>query len=721
MPELAECTIISEQLDFLLSNKRLVKCEILSGKYLNRELSGWNVFQAHINNTELTITQVYNMGKIIIIQFKKADLIFYGENEDENKLIEPFEDERCIYLIVTLGMCGKITNKREKNSRVMFTLFQDEKDVDSSKEEKNPLKYNPFYYTDNRNFGNLYVLPSKKDLKIHLSRVGKPIALNEKSITEQQFISNLSDQGRSYLGAVLLDQKRICCGIGNYQISEIFYRANLDPTVRCDQLTKDDMKRVYKEAVAINNESYKYGGVSIRDYVDAYGEVWEYCDKNCREFKYAIKISTIDEDPNLEFDPDSSYNAASRIGYRLNLFVLEDITPHIALTFSDFYCDGAKDKRRHVMIMEEVDMSLEKAIVSDVINLENPDHARQVIFQIILTLAAIQEFFPTFRHNDLFKRNLLVKLREKKNGTFFIYKIKDMIFKLPNLGWQLKIADFDLATIPGLINSTNLPNLRGTTDSLNPYFDIYCFIDSLFGTEKVDLWKRLNSFFMIEASLDGRPVNVNEIPDMKSGAKLVPINVLKSEFFKGLRITKDDLDHTSVFSIINVYDTNTKLLPFNTAEYVARFKKCIKPGYLPVRANIPFGSENMVELLCDSPSISMIKTMQKDVRSIVKSIIDKTDLSKAVYVNNFTVDKFTKDDVYGLTGFLLDYLISKRVVVYTDLSIIANVGIGKVLIYFSLTDTGLVLSEYNERTLYNQIFIGKSIVEQYFKTKLLIK
>lgn len=105
-----------------------------------------------------------------------------------------------------------------------------------------------------------------------------------------------------------------------------------------------------------------------------------------------------------------------------------------------------------------------------------------VIFQVIFTLASIQEFFPNFRHNQLDLDNIFLYIGEKKDK---VYKLKDMSFKL-NTGVHIKLLNFYNSTLYPDIKNINKPNAP-----VNPYYDVHYFIMSLVHFFKDNLPKNL--------------------------------------------------------------------------------------------------------------------------------------------------------------------------------------------------------------------------------------
>lgn len=109
-------------------------------------------------------------------------------------------------------------------------------------------------------------------------------------------------------------------------------------------------------------------------------------------------------------------------------------------------------------------------------------HWKVIFFQIISTLAVIQSKFPSFRHNDLKANNILVHKQEIKNPKFS-YKVMGMNFVVPNIGYQIKMCDFDFACIPGIVDNTKV-NAEWTShinvDPVrNRYYDIHFFFNTL--------------------------------------------------------------------------------------------------------------------------------------------------------------------------------------------------------------------------------------------------
>ena len=103
-------------------------------------------------------------------------------------------------------------------------------------------------------------------------------------------------------------------------------------------------------------------------------------------------------------------------------------------------------------------------------------------FQVLSTLAVIQKKYPAFRHNDLKANNILVHRIYNKMSRFR-YVVNGSKYILPNIGYQLKIWDFDFACIPGIVDNAKV-NANWTSDinvspKQNRYYDMHYFLNTL--------------------------------------------------------------------------------------------------------------------------------------------------------------------------------------------------------------------------------------------------
>jgi len=106
-----------------------------------------------------------------------------------------------------------------------------------------------------------------------------------------------------------------------------------------------------------------------------------------------------------------------------------------------------------------------------------------IFFQLVSTLAVIQSRFPGFRHNDLKANNILVHRTERHRGNQYTYELFGKTFRVPNIGTQIKIWDFDFACIPGLVENSKVDarwtNRINVSPEPNRYYDLHFFFNTL--------------------------------------------------------------------------------------------------------------------------------------------------------------------------------------------------------------------------------------------------
>jgi len=109
-------------------------------------------------------------------------------------------------------------------------------------------------------------------------------------------------------------------------------------------------------------------------------------------------------------------------------------------------------------------------------------HWKVIFFQILATIAIIQYKYPSFRHNDLKANNILIHKikRDKQSYSYVVVKKK---YKVPNIGYQIKIWDFDFACIPDVIDNIKVQSKWtrkiNITPEQNRYYDIHYFFNTL--------------------------------------------------------------------------------------------------------------------------------------------------------------------------------------------------------------------------------------------------
>jgi hypothetical protein len=115
---------------------------------------------------------------------------------------------------------------------------------------------------------------------------------------------------------------------------------------------------------------------------------------------------------------------------------------------------------------------------------------RALFFQMLAMLASIQEYYPSFRHNDLSLANILVQstrkteLGENEQPGYYKYTINGKEYYVPDVGFRILLTDFDYASIKqnGIWNEKiNTEHTRkfGVLADENPSFDCHMMFNWL--------------------------------------------------------------------------------------------------------------------------------------------------------------------------------------------------------------------------------------------------
>ena len=118
-----------------------------------------------------------------------------------------------------------------------------------------------------------------------------------------------------------------------------------------------------------------------------------------------------------------------------------------------------------------------------------------IFFQLLSVLAIIQSKYPGFRHNDLKANNLLVHKIPIDTNNNYKYIINGQTYIVENIGLQLKLWDFDFASISGIIDNAKVEaewtNSINISPIKNRYYDVHYFFNTF--TKKgffPEFWKK---------------------------------------------------------------------------------------------------------------------------------------------------------------------------------------------------------------------------------------
>ena len=237
MPEGPEVTIVTKQLNGLVQNKIIQDIEILSGRYLKKEPSGFTDYvNWTVNEFPQTVLGVNNKGKFIY-WITTSGVIFS-----------------------TLGMTGTYKTQDNKYARVKW-IFTDNSEI---------------YYSDMRNFGTLKFFHREgfiAALEKKLSELG-PDMLNE-PCDKDTWLQICEKRKNQSLVKFLMEQKNVS-GVGNIYKSESLFLAGLAPHRTVGECSTKELLRLYDSVRTVLKNSFETGGATIRNYSDLYNNQGQY-------------------------------------------------------------------------------------------------------------------------------------------------------------------------------------------------------------------------------------------------------------------------------------------------------------------------------------------------------------------------------------------------------------------------------------------------------------
>jgi len=140
--------------------------------------------------------------------------------------------------------------------------------------------YNKAYFSDLRNFATFKFSNNKEDLDKKLASLGSDFLKTDVDISK-------ITKYKSPIVKLLMDQKKIGSGLGNYLVAEILYRAKISPHRLGNSLTKSELNKLNTSIRYTVKLSYIYNNI---------GYMVNFEDE-------AEKIKKIDYHPNIILNP----------------------------------------------------------------------------------------------------------------------------------------------------------------------------------------------------------------------------------------------------------------------------------------------------------------------------------------------------------------------------------------------------------------------------------
>jgi hypothetical protein len=293
----------------------------------------------------------------------------------------------------------------------------------------------------------------------------------------------------------------------------------VNKTLSSDNEENNDIRKILnKKYFDFNKIINQIGGKLLYIKSGSTGHTFKGLNPNDKEndhskINYAVKIVAYPKKENYGdlYDISRPENAELLMLKVLSYFVVNNQTPHIVLPFCTFntniktfihlpknnivnnkkydqFVKRHKKKEYYDNVSVLISEWANGGDLLDYIRKYHTDfelkHWRVLFFQVLSVLAVIQEKYPSFRHNDLKANNLLIQKIESRNkNNKFKYKINGATYIVPNIGFQLKLWDFDFACIPNIVDNSKVS--AEWTDRINVkpeqnrYYDVHYFFNTL--------------------------------------------------------------------------------------------------------------------------------------------------------------------------------------------------------------------------------------------------
>lgn len=347
-----------------------------------------------------------------------------------------------------------------------------------------------------------------------------------------------------------------------------------------DRECKTFKKKLEKRGVLIKKLGSGSTGITF-----SYCGAKPYCSLSNRK---TVKLSRVSRHSKKKTQPE--------IDYEINreLMKLLKYTPHINRVYSQIKCgffqkllENQSDELYKKYLEWSVKFKINEGDPIVITKMELGhydlfDHARyirtldelkEVLFQVVYTLAVIQYYNRGFKHGDLKEDNVLVYDRSSKPEGYLHYTILGKTYRLRNNGDRIKLIDFDFAASDKTSNCRQPPvsdklitadykalecrksiredsRLIGLTSDYKPHYDLFYLLNrlsSVFFTEKRN--PEFNKFLsrLIPSEFQGQSVKVDtrEIVDdwrlVETDTKKIPgvqspVEMLMSGVFDDLMV-----------------------------------------------------------------------------------------------------------------------------------------------------------------------------------------
>lgn len=252
MPELPEVETIRRGLKDFITNKKIIRIDVLCDKsFIGEPLTG-------------TVKNLRRFGKALVIDLDNKNSLMIHLRMTGQLIYDG--KERYAAGHPSDNFTDKLPNKQ---TRVVLHF------------ENGTL-----YFNDQRKFGFIKVI---KTSEVENDSFIKKLAPEPWQMSEDEFYEKLQKHKNSPIKAVILDQT-VICGLGNIYADESLFMSGIHPATKAGSLTKKEASILLNMAGRAMNTAIASGGSTMKDYVKADGTKGDYLDKFAQVFNRTGKI-----------------------------------------------------------------------------------------------------------------------------------------------------------------------------------------------------------------------------------------------------------------------------------------------------------------------------------------------------------------------------------------------------------------------------------------------
>jgi len=273
-----------------------------------------------------------------------------------------------------------------------------------------------------------------------------------------------------------------------------------------------------------------------------------YLKKFSNQFPITVKINLYNNNVIIN-SLTNSINNESLFSYLLSQLILFKKTKHVILPLTNIDINISElDKIIPSDIFTKINSLINNNKIQEVCCLQLREHFfssstlhdyllknkciyKGLLFQIVHTLAIIQNEFEGFRHNNLLLKNIFVYLKKSTNSITEYDGFKNDKFYLPNFGFDIKITNFENASIPKYYDSNKTPK--------NNYYDLYTFMNDLVSFKTINDCDKDTSLFFDKHL----PKEIRN--NFKNKELISPRDLLYDKYFDEFK-NKPTHNHTSI-------------------------------------------------------------------------------------------------------------------------------------------------------------------------------